>query len=94
MGPRPSRTDESVAREILTIVQSAARQRGITRSPGLEEPLDQRGLGLDSLAMLSLLVEVEEELGVELPEDCWGERTPQTVGEIARLVEQIRRGKL
>ncbi len=44
------------------------------------------GLGVDSLALLELMFEIEEKLGVHVGEDT---PPPRTCGELAQLLERI-----
>jgi acyl carrier protein len=52
----------------------------------LREQRLQEDLGLESMDLLALAVEVENLFQVKLEEDPG--RPPQTIGELARLVEQ------
>lgn len=49
----------------------------------LDPDADLRSLGLDSLAALTLLFGLEEELGVTLPDDLMVEHTFSTSGALA-----------
>jgi acyl carrier protein len=43
-------------------------------------------LGVDSLMMLELVFEFEDQFGIKLPEDL---KSPRTVGEIATLMDRL-----
>lgn len=43
-------------------------------------------LGVDSLMMLELIFECEDQLGIKLPEDV---KTPQTVGDLVALMDGL-----
>lgn len=43
-------------------------------------------LGIDSLMMLELVFECEDQLGIELPENL---KSPQTVGEMVALMDGL-----
>jgi acyl carrier protein len=45
-------------------------------------------LGIDSLMMLELMFEFEEKLGIALDKTL---QTPKTVGEMAGMMEQLRK---
>ena len=51
----------------------------------LESKLD--GIGLDSLALLELLFELEEKYGISLPNDL---SRPETVGQLVEIVEKLK----
>lgn len=51
----------------------------------LESKLDE--IGLDSLALLELMFEVEDKYGINLPNDV---KMPETVGQLVELVEKFK----
>lgn len=51
----------------------------------LESKLDE--IGLDSLALLELMFEVEDKYGINLPNDV---KMPGTVGQLVELVEKFK----
>ncbi len=51
----------------------------------METRLD--GIGVDSMALLELMMELEDKYDFRLPEDV---STPETVGQLVALVEQYR----
>jgi acyl carrier protein/GNAT superfamily N-acetyltransferase len=59
---------------------------GSERAIPVDAPLGDLGVGLDSLALVSLLSAVEDAFGVELPEDIWIAREPLTVNGLAEIV--------
>lgn len=48
-------------------------------------------IGVDSLMLLELLFEFEDKLGIELPKDIG---TPKTIGELTRLIDDLRQTAL
>ena len=62
----------------------AARQ-GVEASRIVPEAL-LADLGVDSLMMLELIFECEDQLGVKLPEDL---KTPKTVGEMVEMMDGL-----
>ncbi|RJX21255.1 MAG: acyl carrier protein [Ammonifex sp.] len=56
----------------------------------IEEPLVGGKVDIDSLGFIELMLSVEENLNVEIPEDVW--KQTHTVRDIARvLVEHVKR---
>jgi len=51
----------------------------------LENRLD--GIGLDSLAMLELMFEIEDKYNIRLPNDA---TKPETVGQLVELIEKFK----
>lgn len=51
----------------------------------LESRLD--GIGVDSMAMLELMFELEDKYGIRLPNDA---AKPETVGQLVELVEKFK----
>ena len=74
----PDRTVTAVAREILRIAREELR---IEADPAPDEPLAAR---LDSLALLSLVVAVEDRFRVALTDE--DAATTRTLADLARLV--------
>lgn len=87
---QPTDRPQTPAQQIIEIARQVATRRGLPRGPELDEPLDQQGLGMDSIGLLSLLAEVEKQLEVDLPEESWDGRSLRTVAQIATLVQSLR----
>ncbi len=51
----------------------------------LESELNE--IGIDSMAILELIFELEDKYGIRLPEDI---PTPETVGQLLELIEQYK----
>lgn len=51
----------------------------------LESKLNE--IGIDSMAILELIFELEDKYGIRLPEDI---PTPETVGQLLELIEQYK----
>lgn len=81
--------DASLPPEFLTIVRSHLRMLEV--GDELTRDVDMAEAGLDSLSMVSLIVELEAEFGVVLPDEelSWVTfRTPNSLWDvIANLVE-------
>lgn len=74
---------------VLAIAERIMRERGIDRTPDLESPLTEDGLGLDSMARLDLLQEVEEVTGVNIPERYWDGHGLKNLRDAARIVSKL-----
>jgi acyl carrier protein/GNAT superfamily N-acetyltransferase len=72
-------------REIARIVRSELLL-GSERELRLDQPLGELGLGLDSLALVTLLTAVEASFGIELSDDIWTAREPLSIEDLAEIV--------
>lgn len=50
---------------------------------------DLAGLGLDSMSIVQLLADIEDEYGVELPDDILNEDTFATVGSLWLVLSEL-----
>lgn len=55
----------------------------------LEPGDDLAGLGLDSMSIVQLLADIEDEFGVELPDDILNEATFATVGSLWQALAEL-----
>jgi acyl carrier protein len=78
------RTQPDQAERVALIVRRIMEKRGIVRPVGPED--DLRDCGLASLDIVNLMLSVETELGVKIPER---EMTPTNFRSIARIVELV-----
>jgi acyl carrier protein len=65
-------------------------KRRVTNPPAeisLDSQLDD--IGIDSLTLLSLMFDMEDTLGVRMPDDL---PKPQTVGELIAIFEKLQSG--
>lgn len=75
------------ASDTLTLLKSTLQKLGkidpstVTREASLES------LNIDSLMLLDLLFEVEDKLGIRIPNDI---PNPNNIGELLDLVDEIR----
>jgi acyl carrier protein len=63
-------------------------QRRVTNPPAeiaLDSPLDD--IGIDSLSLLSLMFDMEDTLGVRMPDDL---PKPQTVGDLIAIFDSLK----
>jgi acyl carrier protein/GNAT superfamily N-acetyltransferase len=56
---------------------------GSEREYSLEQPLGDQGLGLDSLALVGVVTQLEKTFSVVFPESFWSERPQLTLGRLA-----------
>jgi len=78
-------------------LRSAERIRGILSRHGrlvvsvdtLQETSDLYSAGLTSLATVGLMLAIENELGIEFPDNLLGRRTFQSIQAIAEAVERL-----
>ncbi len=73
---------------MLSVAQRVMRQRGLDGKADLDVSLAEDGLGLDSMGRLELLQAVEEEFGVEIPEEYWGTRQLANLRALIKLVSK------
>ena len=78
-------------REIARIVRSELLL-GSDRELPLDRPLGELGLGLDSLALVTLLTAIESSFGVELSDEIWTAREPLSIEDLAEIVRNTPRG--
>ncbi|MFL6161140.1 MAG: phosphopantetheine-binding protein [Jatrophihabitantaceae bacterium] len=55
----------------------------------LEPGDDLAGLGLDSMSIVQLLADIEDEYGIELPDDILNEATFATVGSLWQVLAEL-----
>lgn len=84
-----SNTDTVEAR-IAGVVRRLLAEHSIDHVPGPEQ--DLRLAGLTSLDMVGLVLSVEEELNVLVPENGITPSNFRSIGSIARLVSSLRKG--
>lgn len=77
--------DPDMAERVTPIVRRIMDKRGIAHAPGLDD--DLRAAGLSSLDIVNLMLAVESELDVKIPER---EMTPSNFRSIARIADLVR----
>ena len=78
---------QSVAERIMGVVQRLLAERSIDRAVGADD--DLRLAGLSSLDMVSLVLSVEEEFGLMVPEASIMPANFRSIAAISRLVESL-----
>jgi acyl carrier protein len=79
---------QSLEQRIAGIVQRLLTEHSIDRIVGAEE--DLRQAGLSSLDMVSLVLFVEEEFGLMVPEASIAPANFRSITAISRLVDSLR----
>jgi acyl carrier protein len=79
---------QSVAERIASVVKRLLAEHSIDRSLGADE--DLRQAGLSSLDMVTLVLSVEEEFGLMVPEGSIMPANFRSIATISRLVESMR----
>ena len=70
-----------------TVMELVAREQKISiQEIGLDTSLDD--IGIDSLGALTLLFEIEDRLGVDIPDDF--AKSLRTVGDIVTKLQEIK----
>ena len=85
------RKREQATALVLKVTQEFLLARGIERTLTLESRLSQVDLGLDSIACLELIAEVERQGGMTIPERYWEATNQLTLGGLVDLV--VKRSK-
>jgi len=58
-------------------------------SESFHVPLDEKGLGLDSISRLNLLIELEKEFAIEFPIDCWNSNVFENSNDVIGCLEKL-----
>ncbi len=85
-GKRKHEARKKTALLIVELVQQFLKEGELDRNVSLDSPLSQAGLGLDSVACLELLAEIERRCEARIPERYWGEVPKMTLGDLVDLV--------
>ncbi|MFF0152665.1 acyl carrier protein [Micromonospora sp. NPDC005203] len=78
---------DTVKRLVIAQSQLTISTGRITEAEPLAGPL----LDVTSLGLLAVLIKIEEELGVTLPDDLFSASLPRTVGDLVDLVQRTAR---
>ena len=85
----PDASAQSIEKRIASVVQRLLAEHSIDRAVGPDE--DLRLAGLSSLDMVSLVLSVEEEFDLMVPETSIMPSNFRSIAAIGRLVESLRR---
>lgn len=75
--------------KFISSLKNVLEKRGLDKKITFSQPLNESGLGLDSMGRLDLLIEIEKEFEIEFPEICWGTNSFHTAGEILEYLKSI-----
>lgn len=70
----------------MTVILRATALGGSDREISVEAPLGELGLGLDSLAFLRFITDLENRFDVEIPEEIWIDRGQLTLAKLADII--------
>jgi acyl carrier protein len=86
--PRPLPPPETLEPQLVTLISERLLETG----PGFNADTDLYSVGLDSMAIMQLLILVEEEYGVALPECALTRQNFTTVRNLADLIRKQAAG--
>ena len=89
-GGRRRKREEATAL-VMQVTEDFLRERELEREVTLDSPLSERGLGLDSIARMELMGELERRGGLTIPERYWEATDTLTVGGLVDLVAKRAR---
>ena len=80
-------TFDSLAVEVKKLIMSVSKLEGLTvETMKNDETLFAEGLGLDSIDLLELVVNLDRKYGLKIRNDAQGQATLVNVGSIARAI--------
>jgi acyl carrier protein len=82
----PDPAPAAVLAAVQRIVVTESRLSVDPQTIGTDEPLNGRLLRVTSLGLLGMLISLEDDLGVLLPDDLFTGRRIRTVGDLAAVV--------
>ncbi|OQX04311.1 MAG: hypothetical protein BWK80_53875 [Desulfobacteraceae bacterium IS3] len=79
---------EHIVQKLLDIVQTILKNKGIDSNDeiDLNSPLQEHGIGLGSIEILTLMSEIENQFKVEIPEKFWGSQNFQSLNDIVNFL--------
>ena len=80
---------EEVRQAVLEILRGLVLI-GSAREIGMENPLGEQGLGLDSLALVEFVTALEKRFGVEIPDSIWTDRGELSPENFVDLIAQLQ----
>jgi acyl carrier protein len=79
---------EQLTTEIKTLILHAAKIQDIKPEEITDdEPIFAEGLGLDSIDMLEIIVQLDKKYGIKLQNDETGRKALSNVGNLARSIQ-------
>ena len=86
MPSQPIPALENLDQQLVTLVS----ERLLETQPGFDADSDLYEAGLDSMALMQLLILVEEEYGVSIPESALTKQNFSTVRHLSQLIRERR----
>ena len=86
MPSQPIPALENLDQQLVTLVS----ERLLETQPGFDAGSDLYEAGLDSMALMQLLILVEEEYGVSIPESALTKQNFSTVRHLSQLIRERR----
>jgi acyl carrier protein len=80
-------SDNSACARISEIVHDLMRRRQLSPLPAIDQNL--REVGLKSLDLVNMMLAIEEEFGIEIPQHQLTMDNFQSIGAIERLVTEV-----
>ena len=80
-------SDNSVRSRIFRVVGALMQRRQLPTPPGLGQNL--RDAGLKSLDMVNMMLAIEDEFGIEIPQALLTMENFRTISAIERLVAEV-----
>ena len=80
------RNREQATALVLQVTRDFLQARGIERAITVESSLSKAELGLDSIARMELIAEVERHGSLTIPERFWESTNTLTVGQLVGIV--------
>jgi acyl carrier protein len=82
---------EDIVQKLRHIVQTILETKGmnmIADEIDLNSPLQEHGIGLGSIEMLTLMSEIEKQFKIEIPEKFWGSHSFQNLNDIIDFLQE------
>lgn len=76
--------------QVRSIAERIMREQSLPGEVRLDVPLDEEGLGFDSMARLDLFAAIEKECKVSIPEKYWGGRKVKDLNDLMRVAVASR----
>ena len=75
-----------MSKDIIEVIRESARNLGVEKSDGIVPESKLGELGLDSLGIFTIVSDVEEEFGVEIPQEEF--ETLETIDDLKAAVSR------
>jgi acyl carrier protein len=78
-----------IQHKLLSIVKTLMIEKGQSSKIELLIPLNESGLGFDSITHLTLLHRIETGFSIDFPEESWGDKPFRNLHEILQYLFQV-----